>query len=102
MKKVKTADSLILINHYKNVLESEGIACQIRNQHLGSIVGEMPFPEVWPELWVRNDIDYDRAVQLLDDDITEESPAADWVCKHCGESNERQFAACWNCGTAEG
>ena len=101
MKKVKSADSLILINHYKNVLETEGIACQIRNQHLGSIVGEMPFPEVWPELWVCNDIDFDRAEQLLGDAMTEESPASDWVCKNCGESNERQFAVCWNCGSTE-
>jgi hypothetical protein len=100
MKKVTSADSLILINHYKNVLESEGIRCEIRNQHLGSIVGEMPFVETWPEIWVHRDIDLDRAKQLLDDSITDESPEADWVCASCGESNEGQFAVCWNCGTA--
>ena len=58
MKKVTSADSLVTINHYKNVLISEGIPAFIRNEHLGGILGEMPFQEVWPELWVENDLDY--------------------------------------------
>jgi hypothetical protein len=98
MKKLTTSPSLVTINHYKNVLESEGIACQIKNEHLGSIVGEMPFVEVWPELWVVNDLDLDRARQLIDEDITAESPGTTWKCKHCAEENEGQFGACWNCG----
>jgi hypothetical protein len=97
MKKVATSESLITINHYKNVLESEGIATRLKNEHLGSIVGEMPFFEVWPELWVINDLDYDRAKQLIDAAIVGESPRAPWRCKKCGEENEGQFAACWNC-----
>jgi hypothetical protein len=58
MKKVTSADSLITINHYKNLLTSEGIPAFIRNEYLGSIVGEMPFQEAWPQLWVKNDLDY--------------------------------------------
>jgi len=98
MKKLTSSESLITIHHFKNVLESEGIASQIKNEHLGSIVGEMPFVEVWPELWVVNDLDFDRAKQLIDAAITEESPGTFWRCKKCGEENEGQFAACWNCG----
>ncbi|MDJ0916338.1 MAG: DUF2007 domain-containing protein [Woeseiaceae bacterium] len=100
MKKLTSADSLILINHYKNILESEGIPAEVRNQHLGSILGEMPFAETWPELWVRNDMDFDRAKQLIDDSIADESPEKGWRCEACGEDNERQFAVCWNCGAA--
>jgi hypothetical protein len=100
MKKLTTSPSLITINHYKNLLESEGIACRIKNEHLGSIVGEMPFVEVWPELWVINDLDVDRARQLIDEDITAESPGVTWKCKRCGEENEGQFGACWNCGSS--
>ena len=101
MKKVTTADSLITINHYKNILISEGIPAFLRNEHLGGIIGEMPFQEVWPELWVENDLDYDRALQLIDAaNIISESPAIGWVCKHCGEENEGQFSACWACEKA--
>ena len=100
MKKLTSSESLITINHFKNVLESEGIASQIKNEHLGSIVGEMPFIEVWPELWVVNDLEYDRAKQLIDTAISDESPKASWKCRNCGEENEGQFAACWNCDNA--
>jgi len=98
VKKLTSSESLITINHFKNVLESEGIACRIKNEHLGSIVGEIPFIEVWPELWVINELDYDRAKQLIDAAIVDESPQRSWKCRKCGEENEGQFAACWNCG----
>ena len=98
MKKVTASESLITINHYKNLLECEGIATRLKNEHLGSIVGEMPFVEVWPELWVINDLDYDRAKQLIVAAISDESPKTSWKCAKCGEENEGQFAACWNCG----
>ena len=101
MKKVTTAPSIVTINHYRNLLQSEGIEAFLRNEHLGSIIGEMPFQDVWPELWIRNDLDYDRAKQLLDaDQLAAESPADAWRCRGCGEENEGQFAACWNCGCA--
>ncbi len=102
MKKVTSNDSLVTISHFKNLLESEGIEAFIRNEHLGGILGEMPFQEVWPELWVRNDLDLDRATQLIDATITEESPAAPWRCDNCGADNEGQFAACWQCQTIFG
>ena len=99
MKKLTTAPSIITVNHYKNLLQSEGIEAFLRNEHLGSIVGEIPFMEVWPELWIRNDLDYDRAKQLIDtDNLLAESPGANWRCSNCGEDNEGQFAACWSCG----
>ena len=48
-----------------------------------------------------NNIDYDRAKQLIDAAISDESSHPDWKCRKCGEENEGQFAACWNCGTAQ-
>ena len=99
MKKLNSSESLVTINHWKNILQSEGIACEIRNEHLGSIMGEMPFVEGWPQLWIVNDLDFDRAQQLISDDLMDESPAEPWKCRRCGEANEGQFAACWSCGT---
>lgn len=101
MKKVTTADSLVTISHYRNLLESEGIPALIKNEYLGSIMGEMPFQHAWPELWVKNDLDYDRALQLIDETLTDESPAESWRCKKCGSENEGQFGACWNCGASD-
>lgn len=102
MKKVASSQSLVTISHYRNLLGSEGIPSFIRNEYLGAIAGEMPFEEVWPELWVRNDLDYDRARQLIDGTtLASESPAFPWRCRSCGTENEGQFAACWNCGAPE-
>jgi len=97
MKKLTSADSLVTINHYKNLLQSEGIPAVIRNEHLGAVLGDMPFTEVWPQLWVKNDLDYDRALQLIDEAVTDESPTTPWACRACGEENEGQFSACWKC-----
>ncbi len=99
MKKVTSADSIITINHYKNVLTSEGIAAFVKNEHFGSIMGEVPFQEVWPELWVRNDLDLDRAKELIaEQSAADDTPSASWKCPNCSAENEGQFAACWQCG----
>lgn len=99
MKKVHSADSLITISHYKNILLAEGIEAFVQNEHLGSAMGEVPFFEIWPELWVQHDHDYERARQLIDEaSQPERSPQQAWACRQCGEFNEGQFAACWNCG----
>jgi hypothetical protein len=98
MKKLTSAESLITINHYKNLLAAEGIETQVRNQHLGSIMGEVPFFETWPQLWIVNDLDHDRAVQLIES-AESESPAEAWTCPNCGEVNEGQFSVCWRCAT---
>ena len=98
MKKLTSNPSLVTIHHFKNLLESEGIPCEIRNAVLNSIFGEIPFQDTWPQLWVMNDLDYDRAKQLVEGDLLDESPAGPWRCSGCGEENEGQFAVCWNCG----
>ena len=98
MKKLTSSPTLVTVSHYKNLLASEGIEATINNEHLGGVFGDIPFQDTWPELWVINDLDYDRAKQLIDADIAAESPQAGWRCRHCGTENEGQFAACWQCG----
>ena len=83
------------------LIVSIAIPAFLKNEHFGSIMGEVPFAEVWPQLWVINDLDHDRAKQLIDADIAAaESPTEPWKCGKCGEENEGQFSACWNCGAA--
>ena len=101
MHHVNSADSLVTINHYKNLLTAEGISAFLKNEHFGSNMGEVPFQEVWPELWVENDLDYDRALQLIDSaKIADESPSAPWKCQKCSTEIEGQFSVCWSCGAA--
>jgi hypothetical protein len=96
MKLLTRAPTPVTLHHYRNLLAAEGIASEIRNEHAGAVLGGMPFTEA--QLWVVNDLDLDRARQLIEDGVADESPHENWKCTKCDEINEGQFAACWQCG----
>ena len=102
MKRLLSNESLAYVGHVRNLLEQSGIACAIKNEQLSGGLGEIPFLECLPELWVLRDADLPRARALLKSLEEGESGRGPWRCRHCGESNEGQFAACWRCGTADG
>lgn len=101
MKRLTTHDSLAYVGHLKNVLEQSGIACVIKNDQLSGALGEIPFLECLPELWVLEDKDLARATSLLKNLEEPSARTAQWRCAGCDELNEGQFAACWNCGAAD-
>ena len=99
MRKVHSADSIVEIAHLRNVLQTAGIDCIVRNERLATLAGEIPFVECWPELWVCRSGDALRARGLIDLALAaadDEGPA--WTCAGCGETVEPQFAVCWRCG----
>ena len=97
MKRVYTAESVVQVMHIKNVLAAEGIRAEMRNDRLGGVIGEIPFLETWPELWVA-ELDFERAQELIEQELhgpgLQEPP---WKCRACGEEIEGQFMECWNC-----
>ena len=104
MRRIHTAESAIEIAHLRNVLENEGIACIVRNDRLSGVIGEIPFVECWPELWVVRNGDALRARGLIDEarQPGDLPPAPDWRCERCGEIVDGRFDACWRCaGTAD-
>ena len=84
-----------MVKHLKNLLESHGINCVLKNENLGGAAGELPPTECWPELWLTDDKDYDEACRLVSAGETIQPP---WTCGGCGEVLEGQFDRCWNCG----
>ena len=83
----------------KTLLENEGIPSVIRNEHLSMAIGEIPFTEAIPEIWVLNDEDHSRAHEMVE--VWRNLPAEtgdEWLCPECGETIEAQFTSCWNCG----
>lgn len=98
MKRVYTAHTPLLVGHMRNILESEGIRCVIRNDNLLGGAGELPPNETWPELWVEREIDEARAIQLVRNTLDYEPSGEPWTCKQCGEVLEPQFTECWHCG----
>lgn len=99
MIKVYESDDRVLIHHLKNMLETEGIECLVKNDHIHTLAGEVPMVDTWPELWVADDDLADRARQIVERSANQPAPGGpDWVCAQCGETHEPQFSQCWNCG----
>jgi len=98
VKKVFTAQNVVMPGFLKQILEDRGIRCVIRNEHLGSAAGEVPVNECWPELWVADDREAQLARSLIDSALRDSEERDPWRCPRCGEQIEGQFAQCWNCG----
>jgi hypothetical protein len=87
------------IEMLKGLLEDVEIRCMIRNEYLSSAMGEIPFLETSPELWILNDQDFLRAKEILETWKNTRIEAREaWSCGHCGETIEGQFTSCWQCG----
>ena len=87
------------IHHLKNLLQSAGIRCRIRNEDLVRLAGEVPFPECILQLVPEREEDTPAAEKLLADFLRPPlQPVKPWRCPDCGEMIEGQFTACWKCG----
>ena len=99
MKRVLASANLAEVHHAKNLLDTIGIRAFLKNEMLASGIGELPFADCQPELWVADDADAERARQMLAEGLL---PAAEknvrWQCA-CGEISEAQFTQCWRCGS---
>jgi rubrerythrin len=85
------------VGQAQSLLNSEGIETFIRNEFACSAMGEVPFVEVCPQLFILDAAEEARARELLQ--LFENSPAApDWQCVSCGSEVESPFGQCWNCG----
>ena len=87
------------VGQMQSLLESHDIKTFIKNQYGSSVMGEVPFVEVVPELYVLAEKDLARAKQLLQLDLPVEEPDEDWVCAECGVDIEGTLDRCWKCGT---
>jgi hypothetical protein len=101
MKRLLSFESLAQVGHLKNILEQSGINCLIKNEQLSGGLGEIPFLDCLPELWVIRDQDFSRAEALLKITLTLDIEGKNWQCISCGESNESHFSACWKCSSPD-
>lgn len=86
------------VGQMQSLLESHGIRTFLKNEFGSSVVGELPFVEVIPQLFVIEEKDLDRAKELVSSEPRVEHPGADWNCPDCGSEVDGHFVQCWNCG----
>ena len=82
------------VERLKNALNEAGIQCEVRNENAYAF---FPGAEFYPELWVLNEGDFQKATELRDA-LWKAAGANSWICRVCGEESEGQFTACWKCG----
>jgi hypothetical protein len=88
------------VGQMQSLLESHGISTYIRNQFGSSVMGEVPFVEVVPQLFVLKEKDVRRAREILQSNLGAGEEAEDWTCPECGVEVGGQFSHCWQCGCA--
>lgn len=104
MLKVYEAERVTDAEQIRDLLERCGIAAFVFGEHTYNALGINPL--AWPQVWVAEDEDYDRAKALVHEyelaQRAASSPSASgqWRCNRCGELNEGTFAVCWHCGDA--
>ncbi len=96
MKLLYTSDDRLRVANARNLVENAGIDTVLKNEYAAGGVGDLSPLDAWLELWVVDDADYDRAMQIIDSAMADED-ASPWICARCGEENDASFEYCWNC-----
>ncbi len=101
MRKVYASDNHAIVGFVRQVLDDDAIPCIVRNDFLGGGAGDLPVNETWPEIWVIENRDFERALALVDAVLaTDQAGKPAWRCTSCDELMEGQFTDCWRCGAA--
>ena len=97
MFKIHSSINAMEVHNLKNVLEANGIRCEIRGEHRRGVIGEVPIGEAFVELWLAFEDDVEKARKVLDEALTRK--AGPWTCPKCNEKIEAGFDQCWSCRT---
>ena len=82
-------------------LQHAGISAHVFNEHVSSIVGEVPPDVAQPQVWLANERDRPRAEAVLAALARERGQSgASVFCLSCHEENPANFELCWHCGAS--
>jgi len=96
MKRVHFAATLLDAQLAVDALASLGIVTHIFNANAAGALGELPFMQAQPEVWVDDDAQETQARAILAD-LDNALPRDEKICPHCGERNPGNFLSCWQC-----
>jgi Putative prokaryotic signal transducing protein len=102
VKKVYRAANLPEAHLLRGLLAQAGIEALVFNENAQGGVGQLPFTEAWPEVWVAQDRDLARARDIVQSFEARSANGADLRCSRCAEDNPGSFQSCWNCGASLG
>jgi hypothetical protein len=80
------------------LLADAGIRARVLNEYAQGGMGEIPFPNACPEVWIEREADRERALAVVRTYERRGPDPAPRLCAHCGEENPGSFETCWRCG----
>ena len=96
MKLLYTHPNPFIVHNAKCIIEQSSIKVMLKNEMTAGAVGELPPIDNWLELWVLEEMHYERALAMLSDFNQPEK--SHWYCSNCSENNGGAFEWCWSCG----
>ena len=81
-------------------LQQAGITAHVFNEHMSSIVGDVPPDVAQPQVWLENPRDRARAESVLTALAAERAKTGSVHCRSCNEENPANFELCWSCGAS--
>ena len=97
MLKIYSAATLPDAHIVLGALAQAGIDGRVLNENAQSIMGEIPFYHAWPEVWIMDVKDAQRARDIVDQFERRNAGFGRAFCPYCHEENPAHFHTCWNC-----
>ena len=98
MLKIYSAPTLPDAHLVLGLLTQVGIDARVFNENAQSVMGEIPFHQAWPQVWIMDEGDAKQARELINQIERSQLPSSAVFCPHCHEENPANFRTCWNCG----
>jgi hypothetical protein len=99
MFKLYAAENLQAAYLIQQQLAQAGIDCRLLNEYAQGGVGEISFTQAYPEIWLDDERDIDRARQIIARFEQRDRNIATHYCPQCREPNPATFEVCWRCRT---
>lgn len=100
MVRIYSAPTLPDAHLVRGLLGQAGIDATVFNENLQGGLGEIPFTHAYPEVWIVDERDLQRAREVIRQ-IERPAPSTESViCPRCREGSPGHFQVCWNCGEA--
>ncbi len=98
MRRLYTAADLPEAHLVRQLLAQAGIEARVFNEYAQGALGEIPFGQAYPEVWLVDERDAPRARAIVAAYERCRPRTETRRCGSCGEENPAEFEICWRCG----
>lgn len=94
-----SAESLHEAQLLLDLLGEAGVEATLFNEHLLGAIGELPFSQCWPKIWLTDESNLPAARQVIACYESRKKQVSNGVrrCDGCGEESPDNFELCWSC-----